>query len=136
MISQFKNKTKSDSKLEIKNKRIDLSLDLPEKFDKVFISFVFHGFPFEIQQQIIDNAYNSLKKGGEFIILDFNEFVTNETPLYFRIPFKFIECKYAFEYVARDWQKILKKRGFSFKYEKLFMNKYIRLLVLKKEKRV
>jgi len=134
MIGQFRNKTKNNDNLEIQNKRIDKPLNLEEKFSKVFISFVFHGFPYEIQQNIIENAYNSLEDGGEFVILDFNEFELEKTPFYFRVPFKIIECKYAFEYVERDWKSILKEKGFSFKYEKLFMKKYIRLLVLKKEK--
>jgi len=73
-----------------------------------------------------------LKKNGEFIILDFNEFVTDETPLYFRIPFKIIECKYAFEYVERDWKSILRSFSFTQFEEYYFFKKYIRLLKAKK----
>ena len=132
MIDQFKNKTKSLTTLNIKNQRIDQPFELEKKYDKVFISFVFHGFPFDVQKQIIQNAFNALKENGEFIILDFNEFVTDETPLYFRIPFKIIECKYAFEYVERDWKNILSEFGFRDFEEKLFLKKHIRLLKAKK----
>ena len=132
MIDQFKNKTKSLTTLNIKNQRIDQPFELEKKYDKVFISFVFHGFPFDVQKQIIQNAFNALKENGEFIILDFNEFVTDETPLYFRIPFKIIECKYAFEYVERDWKNILSEFGFRDYEEKLFLKKHIRLLKAKK----
>ena len=113
MIDQFKNKTKKYKNLDVMQQRIDLPFTLEKKYDKVFISFVLHGFPFEIQKKIIQNAFDALKENGEFIILDFNEFITDETPFYFRIPFKIIECKYAFEYVERDWKKILSEFGFS-----------------------
>ncbi len=132
MIAQFKNKTKSLTNLNIKNQRIDQPFELEKKYDKVFISFVFHGFPFDVQKQIIQNAFNALKENGEFIVLDFNEFITDETPLYFRIPFKKIECKYAFEYVERDWKQILSGSGFINFEEKYFLKKHIRLLKAKK----
>ena len=128
MIAQFKNKTKEFSNLNIINKRIDQPFELEKKYDKVFISFVLHGFPFEIQKNIIQNAFNALKEDGEFIILDFNEFIVDKTPLYFRIPFKIVECKYALEYVERDWKQILSEFGFVDFQEKLFLNKHIRLL--------
>ena len=128
MIAQFYNKTKKIKNIEIKNQRIDQPFVLEKKYDKVFISFVFHGFPFEIQKNIISNAFNALKEGGEFIILDFNEFVINETPLYFRIPFQIIECKYAFEYVERDWKKILTEFGFNEFKERFFLRNHLRLL--------
>jgi len=133
MITQFKKKTKNFENINIINQRIDQSFKLEKKYDKVFISFVFHGFPFEIQKNIIQNAYNALKENGEFIILDFNEFVTDETSLYFRIPFKIIECRYAFEYVERNWKQILSEFGFNDFQEKLFLGKHLRLLKAKKE---
>ena len=132
MITQFKNKTTKFKNLNIINQRIDQPFELEKKYDKVFISFVLHGFPFEIQKNIIQNASNALKKDGEFIILDFNEFITDKTPLYFRIPFKIIECKYAFEYVERDWKQILSEFGFNNFQEKLYLGKHLRLLKAKK----
>jgi len=132
MIDQFKNKTRKFKNLNVINQRIDQPFELEKKYDKVFISFVLHGFPLDVQKQIIQNAFNALKKNGEFIILDFNEFVTEKTPFYFRIPFKIIECKYAFEYVERDWKKILSGFGFSDFHEKLFLKKHIRLLKAKR----
>ncbi|MEA2096906.1 MAG: class I SAM-dependent methyltransferase [Candidatus Cloacimonadota bacterium] len=134
MIAQFKKKIEKFQNINIINQRIDQPFELEKKYDKVFISFVFHGFPFEIQKNIIQNAYNALRENGEFIILDFNEFITDKTPLYFRIPFKIIECKYAFEYVERNWKKILSEFGFIGFEEKLFLGKHIRLLKSKKGK--
>ncbi len=132
MIAQFKNKTKEVENVNIINKRIDQPFELKTKYDKVFISFVLHGFPFEIQQNIIHNAFTALKEDGEFIILDFNEFVTDKTPLYFRIPFKIVECKYAFEYVEQDWKHILSEFGFSNFEEKFYLGNHLRLLKAKK----
>ncbi|MHA1920093.1 MAG: hypothetical protein DRH89_01310 [Candidatus Cloacimonadota bacterium] len=132
MIDQFKKKTEKFRNINIINQRIDQPFELEKKYDKVFISFVFHGFPFDVQKQIIQNAFNALKENGEFIVLDFNEFITDETPLYFRIPFKKIECKYAFEYVERDWKQILSGSGFINFEEKYFLKKHIRLLKAKK----
>ena len=132
MIDQFKNKTRTFKNINIINQRIDQPFEFEKKYDKVFISFVLHGFPFEIQKNIIQNAFTALKEDGEFIILDFNEFITDTTPLYFRIPFKIIECKYAFEYVEKDWKQILLDFGFRNFEEKLFLKKHIRLLKAKK----
>jgi len=133
MITQFEKKTKKYQRINVVDQRIDQPFSLEKKYDKVFISFVFHGFPFEIQKNIIQNAYNALKDNGRFIMLDFNEFVTDETPLYFRIPFKTVECKYAFEYVERDWKQILAESGFGNFSENLFFKNHFRLLSSEKE---
>ena len=128
MLKQFRRKTEKFPRISVMNKRIDQPLALDTKYDKVFISFVFHGFPFEIQKNILQNAYNALREGGKFIMLDFNEFVTDETPLYFRVPFKVIECRYAFEYVERDWKQIMSEFGFGNFKEHLFFHAHLRLL--------
>ena len=132
MITQFKNKTEKFKNINIVNQRIDQPFKLEKRYDKVFISFVLHGFPFEIQKNIIQNAFNVLREDGEFIILDFNEFIIDKTPLYFRIPFKIVECKYAFEYVERDWKNILSEFGFSNFQEKFYLGNHLRLLKAKR----
>ncbi len=131
MIAQFRKKTESFSNINIVNQRIDQPFSLDKKYDKVFISFVFHGFPFEIQKNILSNARGALKEDGEFIMLDFNEFVTDETPLYFRIPFRIVECRYAFEYVERNWKDIMSEFGFGHFKEQLFFHNHLRLLIAK-----
>ncbi len=128
MIRQFERKTKNFPHLTIKKQRIDIPFDTEERFDKVFISFVLHGFPFEIQKQIIRNAWKALKPGGAFLIFDFNEFDPETEPFYFRIPFKKLECKYAFEYIKRDWKGELSEVGFGDFVEKLYFRNRIRLL--------
>ncbi len=132
MIEQFNQKFKNISNIKILNKRIDKSFELEEKFDKVFISFVIHGFPHEVRTEIIKNAYNNLKEGGEFVILDFSEFNVKEMPLYAKIPFTTIECKYAFDFVERDWKTILSEYGFGNFSEEFFIKNYVRLLKAEK----
>lgn len=134
MIEQFNQKFNNLYNINIINKRIDKPFELDEKFDKVFISFVIHGFPHEVRIEIIKNALNNLKEGGEFVILDFSEFIVKEMPFYTRIPFTTVECKYAFDFVERDWKTILSELGFGKFEERYFLKNYVRLLKAKKLK--
>jgi len=128
MITQFKSRCANFTNAKIINQRIDKPLPYENEFDKVFISFVLHGFPQAVRRQIIRNAFKALKKEGEFFILDYNEFSVKEMPLYLKIPFKFIECPYAFDFVEKDWQKILAEEGFDHFEKHLFFRSYLRLL--------
>lgn len=132
MGKQFNKKVRNFKNVAFKNQRIDLPFSLGNKFDKVFISFVLHGFPHKVRETIINNAYENLKTGGTFWILDFNEFVLMDMPFYYRIPFVTIECPYAFDFIERDWKKILKKSGFNNFIERLYLKSYVRLLAARK----
>jgi len=132
MIKQFEQKFKNSPNITILNKRIDKPFELEEKFDKVFISFVIHGFPHEVRSEVIKNAFNNLQDDGEFIILDFNEFIVKEMPFFYRKIFTTFECKYAFDFVERDWKVILSEYGFGDFSEKIFFKKYVRLLKARK----
>lgn len=132
MIVQFNKNCAEFSNAKVIYKRIDQDLDYEMYFDKAFISFVLHGFPQEARKQIIRNAFKALKKNGEFFILDYNEFSLKEMPFYLKIPFKFAECPYAFDFIEKDWKKILSDEGFNYFEEYLFFKKYIRLLKAKK----
>jgi ubiquinone/menaquinone biosynthesis C-methylase UbiE len=132
MGKQFNEKVRNFKNVAFKNQRIDLPFSLEDKFDKVFISFVLHGFPHEVRERIINNAYENLKTGGTFWILDFNEFAVIDMPFYFRIPFLAIECPYAFDFIERDWKKILEKTGFNNFTERLYLKSYVRLLAARK----
>jgi len=103
MIAQFKRRCASFINVKIINQRIDEPLTYENKFDKVFISFVLHGFPQGVRRKIIRNAFKALKKNGEFFILDYNEFSVKEMPFYLKIPFKLIECPYAFDFVEKSY---------------------------------
>ena len=132
MENQFNFNCKQFSNIKFINKRIDQLFELDQKFDKVFISIVIHGFPHEIRKIIIKNAYNNLKPGGTFNILDFAEFDMDKMPFHHRIIFKKIECKYAFDFIARDWKTILREFGFNKFSESYFFKKYVRLLKAEK----
>ena len=132
MISQFKKKCADFANAKVVHARVDQSLPFEEKFDKVFISFVLHGFPQNVRGVIINNAYRALKNGGEFHILDWNEFDLKILPYYQRIFFKLIECPYAFDFTGRDWKKILANHDFDDFKEYFFFKKFVRLLKAKK----
>ncbi len=128
MLNQFKDNCAPHNNTEAIQQRIDIDFDLEKRYDIVFTSFVIHGFPHNIREQIIKNAYRHLKQGGQFMILDFAEFSLKEMPFFYRIPFKIIECKYAFDFIERDWKAILTDYGFGNFEEKLYFKNYARLL--------
>ena len=132
MITQFKKKSDKFNNLKILEKRIDEPMNFQLEFDKVFISFVLHGFPQTIRKQVIQNAFQALKPGGIFFILDYNEFDLNKMPFFLKIPFRIIECPYAFDFIDKDWKQILSEIGFSDFTEHYFLRKYVRLLGAKK----
>ena len=128
MISRFKKRCNKYPNVGIQRMRIDKSLPFSDEFNKVLISFVLHGFPHETRMAVIKNALKVLSLGGELFILDYGEFSCNEMPFYFRIPFRAIECKYAYDYLKRDWKKILLEYGFSATEEIVYLNGFVRLL--------
>ena len=132
MEKQFEENTLNYSNIRFTNKRIDKLFEMEQKFDKIFISFVIHGFPHEIRKTIIKNAYNNLKPGGTFNILDFAEFDMAKMPFHHRFVFKKIECKYAFDFIERNWKSILQENGFDNFEESFYFKKYVRLLKAKK----
>lgn len=133
MEKQFVDKCSQYDNIFFRNQRIDIDFDLNEQFDKVFISFVIHGFPHNVRETVIKNAYKHIKPGGEFIILDYSEFDINKIPNLHNKIFRFIECKYAFDYIKRDWKNLLADYGFSEFQEHYFFKHYVRLLIAKKE---
>ncbi len=128
MERKFREKCKDAPGADFLKQRIDIPFDLGKKFDKVFISFVLHGFPHEVRKIVIRNAYDHLKEGGSFHILDYGEFDLEKAPAHVRIVFKKVECVYAFDYIERDWKAILQEAGFSRVEEHKMAKKYARLL--------
>ncbi|MEA2042868.1 MAG: class I SAM-dependent methyltransferase [Bacteroidota bacterium] len=128
METQFIKKFKGQSNISFANQRIDQLFDLNKQFDIVFISFVIHGFPHEIRSTVIKNALTHLKPGGIFYILDFAEFDMAKMPVLHRFIFKKVECKYAFDYIERNWKAILREAGFDNFNENLYLKNYVRLL--------
>lgn len=83
-----------------------------DEFDKVFISFVLHGFVQEDRLKIIANAQRALWTGSEFILLDYNEFDLKQSPGLVRLTFK-MECPLATDFIGRDLQAIRREQGFD-----------------------
>jgi ubiquinone/menaquinone biosynthesis C-methylase UbiE len=128
MAIQFQKRFSEDNRIRFHNQRIDIPFHLGKKFNKIFISFVIHGFPHQVRHTVIENAYNNLEAGGAFFIYDFAEFDINSIPFHHRAIFKAVECKYAFDYIGRDWKSILKEKGFNEFTEHFYLKKYLRLL--------
>jgi len=134
MHKQFEKKCKKFPYINFFKERIDQPFILNEKFDKVFMSFVIHGFPHEVRSIVIQNAYNHLKKGGSINILDYSEFDIQSIPFLYRFVFNLVEgkCKYAFDFIKRDWKTILKEYGFGQFSEQFYFRKFVRLLAARK----
>ena len=132
MEKQFNKKFSGDNRVQFIRQRADIPFDLKQQFDKILISFVIHGFPHEVRNTVIQNVVNHLNPGGSFFMLDFSEFNMAEMPALHRFVFKTIECKYAFDFIEKDWKQILTENGFSDFKETFYMKKYVRLLRAKK----
>jgi len=132
MISQFRKKCAHSPNVKIIHARVDRSLPFRKEFDKVFASFVLHGFPQNIREVIINSVFEVLKVNGSFFILDYNEFSYDKTPFYLKVPFNLIECPYAFDFIERDWKSILANNNFGSFKEFFFFKNYVRLLKAKK----
>ena len=128
MIAQFEKRCTDFPNVKIINRRIDQTLPYKNDFSKVFISFVLHGFPQNARKVIIENAFQSLKQNGEFLILDYNEFSLPDIPFYFRLAFKLMECPYAFDFIEKDLKKLLADSGFTNFQEHFFFTGFVRLL--------
>ncbi len=110
----------------------DIRVASPFIVDKVFISFVLHGFEHKDRLKIIKNAYSNLKPNGEFCILDYNEFDFDRKPLWFRKLFSYFECPLAIEFINTPIKEILRNVGFKSFYEYHYYRGLVRLLVAKK----
>jgi len=132
MIAQFEKRCTDFPNVKIINRRIDQTLPYKNDFSKVFISFVLHGFPQNVRKVIIENAFNALKKHGQLLILDYNEFSLPDIPFYLRFAFRLMECPYAFDFIERDLKQILESNNFAGFEEFFFFKNYVRLLKAKK----
>ena len=133
MGDQFIRNCAAFNNIAFRKQRVDIPFTEEKPFDTVFMSFVLHGFPHEVRLNVLQNIFNNLKTGGRFCLLDFSQFKLNEMPLQYRLPFKTFECKYAFDFVERDWKQILREAGFADFAEHFWFKRYIRLLIAKKE---
>ncbi len=133
MIEQFKKNCGRFRNISLHQQSILEPLPFKEEFDKVFMSFVFHGFTQENRRKIIDNAHRALKNNGQLIVLDFNEFELESKPLWFKVGFKTIECPLAFEYIKINWKQQLDDWGFELFEEHLWFMNTLRLFKARKK---
>ena len=128
MLEQAERKCRHLPNVTFERRRIEEPLPYREEFDKVFISFVLHGFVQEDRLRILANVHKALRPGGEFLILDYNEFEPEEAPWPIRFAFRYAECPLATDFVRRDWRAILAEQGFGDFREHRYYFGYVRLL--------
>ena len=109
-------------------KRIEAPMTYQEEFDKVFISFVLHGFEDHQKVRIISNAYRALKPGGIFYVFDYHEFDIRRLWAPLRWAFARSECQLALEFLSLDLKQMLSSQGFTPLHEELFLKGHLRLL--------
>ena len=128
MRKQFLKKCGCRKNVTLENFRIETPLPYSNRFDKVFISFVIHGFEQNKREKIIKNAFNALKPGGRLLIFDWNEFDLKKSGPFIRLFMKFIECDEAQDFIQRDFKEILTSLGFKNIEENIYTLGRIRLL--------
>jgi len=128
MQEQFLENTKEYENIEFKDISILENLNDEQKYDMVFISFVLHGFTQENREKIIKNAYNLLKEGGVFAILDYNKFNIDKAPAYIQLGIRWAECPLAEDFINRDLEEMLKEQGFKEFNKNLYLKGHIQLL--------
>jgi demethylmenaquinone methyltransferase/2-methoxy-6-polyprenyl-1,4-benzoquinol methylase len=131
MLAQAKQRCRSQQNVSFEKRRIDQPLPYSETYDKVFVSFVMHGFVQEDRERIIENAFRSLRPGGEFLILDYAECEPSESSWPVRMIFR-AECPLATDFARRDWKEILNAHGFDRFEAHYYYFGHVRLLVAHK----
>ena len=128
MLSLSRKRCRPYPNVSFTEERIEAPLTYQDEFDRVFISFVLHGFEDHQKIKIISNAYQALKPGGVFCIFDYNEFDLGK--LWFPLRQAFIrgECQLALEFLKLDLKGMLSKQGFTGLEEELFLKGHLRLL--------
>ncbi len=131
MMAQAQRRCARIPYVSLEKRRIEEALPYENEFDKVFISFVLHGFVQEDREKIIANAQRALRPGGEFIILDYNSVDIPNAPWLVRKVFD-LECPLAADFAGRDLQAMLRPHGFDAFRVHLHYFGYVRLLAARK----
>ena len=132
MLEQARRRCRHLPNVTMEKQRIEETLHYREEFDKVFTSFVLHGFIQEDRLRIIENVDQALRPGGQFLILDSDEFEPESSFWPARFAFRHIECPLATDFVRRDWKAVLREQGFGdFQVHHYYFG-YVRLLSARK----
>ena len=128
MLDLSRRRCQSYPNVEFREQRIEAPLDYQDEFDKVFISFVLHGFEDRQKIKIISNARQALKPGGVFCIFDYNEFDLGRLWFPLRQAFVRGECQLALAFLRLNLKGMLSNQGFTGFKEELFLKGHLRLL--------
>jgi len=128
MLARARRRCAGRPQVSFVKQRIEQSLPFTAEFDRVFLSFVLHGFEDDDKRRILANAYQALKPGGSIWILDYNEFDLSRLPGPLRWGFRWFECELAIEFLALDLQQMLAEVGFGDFVSKELTRGYLRLL--------
>ena len=128
MLNRAWERCRKYSNVTFEKQRIELSPPYKEEFDKVFISFVLHGFENDQKRRIILNALQALRPGGAFYILDYSEFNLEKMWFPLRRAFTRWECQLAAEFLKLDIKGMLRSQGFTDCEEEFFLKRHLRLL--------
>jgi len=128
MLSRARKRCRNYPNVIYKKQRAELPLPYKEDFETVFISFVLHGFENAQKLGIIHNAYQALRVGGSFYVLDYAEFDLGRMWFPLRWAFTHWECQLAVEFLELDIKGMLRSQGFSNFEEEFFFKGYLRLL--------
>jgi len=77
---------------------------------------------------IVRNAYQALKPGGTFHVLDYAEFDIDRVWFPLRRAFARWECQLAMEFLKLDIKGMLCAQGFTDFKEEFFLGRHLRLL--------
>ena len=132
MLAQARRRCREEPNVSFEKQRADVTLPYRGEFDKVFISFVLHGFVQEDRLRIVHNAYQALKPGGTFQILDYAHFDPEHSGWLIRMIFGRLECPLAADFARRDWQTILRAQDFDRCEAQHYYFDYVRLLSARK----
>jgi ubiquinone/menaquinone biosynthesis C-methylase UbiE len=128
MLSRARKRCRGYHNIIFEKHRIELPLPYEEEFDKVFISFVLHGFEDDQKMEIINNVYRALKVSGGFYILDYAQFDIDRMWFPLRWAFARWECQLAVEFLKLDIKGMLCAQGFTDFKEEFFFRRHLRLL--------
>ena len=128
MLSLSRKRCRAYPNISFAQQRIEAPMTYREEFDRVFISFVLHGFEDLQKARIITNAYRALKPGGAFYVFDYNEFDIRRLWAPLRWAFARWECQLAVEFLELDLKQMLSGQGFTRLVEDLFLKGHLRLL--------
>ena len=132
MLKQARRRCRHLPNVMMEKQRIEEPLPYREEFDKIFISFVLHGLVQEDRLCVVENVHRALRPAGQWLILDWNEFEPERTFWPVGFAFQRLECPLATDFVRRDWQAILRERGFGdFQVHRYYFG-YLRLLAARK----